>query len=194
MPELARQMDEIGSRSLPLVGAGGAAIGAVLTLHTQDTLTRFGAESLIPSLIVFSMVQESGPLIASLMVAGRVGAGIGAELGSMKATDQIDALEVSGIDPIRLLVGTRVLALVLMLPVLTVIADAAGIITGFLLNPMPLERFISEGFRYIRLEDFIPNTLRTTILGFIIGIISCHEGLRAHLEMKLSIWEHTINQ
>src|SRR5207253_346209 len=104
--ELIRQMVEIGVRSLPLVMVAGSAIGAVLTLHSQDTLKRVGAESLIPTLIVFSLIQESGPLITALVVAGRVGAGIGAELGSMKVTDQIDALDVSGVDPIRYLVVT----------------------------------------------------------------------------------------
>src|SRR5262249_18632709 len=132
--ELVRQMIEVGMRSLPLVLVGGAAIGAVLTLHSQDTLRRMGAEGLIPTLIVFSLIQESGPLITALVVAGRVGAGIGAELGSMKVTEQIDALEVTGVDPIRYLVATRVTALVLMLPILTVFADAAGITTGYFLT------------------------------------------------------------
>lgn len=157
MPELVRQMDEVGSRSLPLVGAGGAAIGAVLTLHTQDTLARFGAQSLIPSLIVFSMVQESGPLIASLMVAGR---------GNRRRA-RLDESDRSDRRPRGL--GHR--------PDTPVGGDArAG--PGpdapgahrdrrrrrhhyrFFLNPMPLERLISEGFRYIRLEDFVPNNAR----------------------------------
>jgi len=175
--ELLRQLDEIGTKSIPLVALAGAAIGAVLTLHTQDTLERFGAESLIPSLIVFSMIQESGPLITALVVAGRVGSGIGAELGAMKVTEQIDALQVSAIDPLKLLVFTRVLALTVALPLLTLFADACGILTGYIINRIPLALFLEEGFRYIRIEDFVPHTLRSAIFGLIIGLISCYQGM-----------------
>ncbi|MEW6733593.1 MAG: ABC transporter permease [Acidobacteriota bacterium] len=177
MREMVRQMQEVGIRSLPLVIVAGAAIGTVLTLHSQDTLTRLGAEALIPTLIVFSMIQESGPLITALVVAGRVGAGIGAELGSMKVTDQIDALEVSGVDTIHYLVVTRITALALTLPILTLCADAAGIISGYLLTGFTMERFLNLGFELIRFQDFFPNTFRTIIFGLIIGVVSCYQGL-----------------
>jgi phospholipid/cholesterol/gamma-HCH transport system permease protein len=175
--ELIHQMIEVGVRSLPLVLVAGAAIGAVLTLHSQDTLRRMGADALIPTLIVFSMIQESGPLITALVVAGRAGAGIGAELGSMRVTEQIDALEVSGIDPVRYLVATRVTALVLTLPILTLFADAAGIFTGYLMTGFTYKRFVNLGFELVQLQDLITNTFRTVLFGLIIGIVSCHQGL-----------------
>jgi phospholipid/cholesterol/gamma-HCH transport system permease protein len=124
--ELLRQMDEIGAKSLPLVALAGAAIGVVLSLHTRDSLIRFGAKSLLPTLIVLSLIKESGPIITALVVSGRVGAGIGAELGSMKVTEQIDAIEASAVNPYKFLSSTRVVACMLMLPLLTIMADSAG--------------------------------------------------------------------
>src|SRR3984957_4981326 len=105
--EFFRQCDEIGSKSLPLVALAGAATGGVLSLQTRDSLTHFGAKSLLPAVIFYLGVKESGPVITGLVVSGRVGAGIGAELGSMKVTEQIDAMEVSAVDPLRYLVATR---------------------------------------------------------------------------------------
>lgn len=101
--ELIRQCDLIGARSLPLAALEGASTGAVLALATRDGLVRFGAESFLPSIIVFSMIKESGPVITGLVVSGRVGAGIGAELGSMKVTEQIDAMKASAVDPLKYL-------------------------------------------------------------------------------------------
>ena len=117
--ELLRQCDEIGSKSLPLIALAGAATGVVMSLQTRDSLVRFGAKSFLPAVIVFSLIKESGPIITGLMVSGRVGAGIGAQLGSMKVTEQIDAMEASAIDPFKFLVATRVLACVVMVPLLT---------------------------------------------------------------------------
>ena len=134
--ELARQMDEIGAKSLPLVLLAGGAIGVVLSLHTRDSLTKFGAESMLPALIILSLVKESGPIITALVVSGRVGAGIGAELGSMKVTEQIDAIEASAVNPYKFLAATRVLACMLMLPLLTIVADFCGIITGWIANAL----------------------------------------------------------
>src|ERR1700674_2200324 len=130
--ELVRQMDAIGSKSLPLVALAGAATGVVLSLQTRDTLARFGAKSMLPAVIIFSVVKESGPVITGLIVSRRVGAGIGAELGSMKVTEQIDAMEVSAVDPYRFLAGTRVIACMAMLPLLTVAANFCGIVMGWL--------------------------------------------------------------
>ena len=119
-------MDEIGSRSFPLVALAGAATGVVLALQTRDSLTRFGAKSLLPAVIVFSLIKETGPVITGLVLSGRVGAGIGAELGSMKVTEQIDAMEASAVDPYRFLAATRVLACIAVLPLLTLTADFFG--------------------------------------------------------------------
>src|SRR5216684_2389459 len=104
--ELVRQLDAVGSKSLPLVALAGAAIGVVLSLQTRDSLLRFGAKGMLPTVIVFTLIRESGPIITALVVSGRVGAGIGAELGSMKVTDQIDAIAASAVDPNKLLVAT----------------------------------------------------------------------------------------
>src|SRR5262245_27822335 len=112
--ELIRQCDAIGARSLPLVALAGAATGVVMALETRDSLVRFGAKSFLPAIIVFSMLKESGPVVTGLIVSGRAGAGIGAELGSMKVTEQIDAMEASAVDPYKYLVLTRVAACVLM--------------------------------------------------------------------------------
>lgn len=147
--ELLRQMDQIGAKSLPLVALAGAAIGVVLSLHTRDSLIRFGAKSLLPAVIILSIVKESGPIITALVVSGRVAAGIGAELGSMRVTEQIDAIEASAVNPYKFLVATRVIACMLMLPLLTIVADFCGIMTGWLTNalvePMPFKLFLNYG-------------------------------------------------
>src|SRR6266478_6638719 len=129
--ELVRQMDAIGSKSLPLVAMAGAATGVVLSLQTHDSLTRFGAKGMLSSVIVFSLIRETGPIITGLVVSGRVGAGIGAELGSMKVTEQIDAMEASAVNPYKFLAATRILACILMLPLLTLAADFGGIFFGW---------------------------------------------------------------
>lgn len=180
--ELIRQMDEIGSKSLSLVVLTGAALGVVISIHLRDSLVRFGAESALPAVIVLSIIKESGPIITALVVSGRVAAGIGAELGSMKVTEQLDALEASAIDPFRLLVVTRVVACILMLPLLTMVADFCGILMGWVSNaviaPISLRLFLIQGFKSVTFGDLIPSTLRTAIFGFIIGMVSCFEGMR----------------
>jgi len=128
--EFVRQLDAVGSTSLPLVALAGAATGVVLSLQTHDSLTRFGAKSMLPAVIVFSLIRESGPAITGLVVSGRVGAGIGAELESMKVTEQIDAMEASAVNPYKFLAAKRVLACILMLPLLTLAADFFGIAMG----------------------------------------------------------------
>src|SRR5579863_5432561 len=119
--EFFHQFDELGSKSLPLVALAGAATGVVLSLSTRDSLIRFGAKSFLPAVIVFSIIKESGPIITALVVSGRAAAGIGAELSAMKVTEQIDAMEVSAVNPYKFLVATRVLACILMLPLLTLV-------------------------------------------------------------------------
>src|SRR5499427_10286859 len=134
--EFIHQFDELGSKSLPLVALAGAATGVVLTLQTRDSLVRFGAKAFLPAVVIFSIIKESGPIITGLVMSGRVGAGIGAELGAMKVTEQIDAIEASAVDPYKYLVATRVLACMIVLPLLTVVADFCGILTGWLVNTM----------------------------------------------------------
>lgn len=181
--EFVRQLDEIGSKSVFLVSLAGAATGVVLSLETRDSLNRFGAKAALPALIVFSILKETGPIITALVVSGRVGAGIGAELGSMKVTEQIDAIQASGVDPFKYLVATRVAACVLMLPLLAVVGDAWGILMGWVANtmaePISFTRFIELGFRRVAFSDFLPSTLKTMVFGWIIGVVACFQGMRA---------------
>src|SRR5205085_4047499 len=180
--ELARQCDAIGSKSLPLVALAGAAIGVVLSLETRDSLTRFGAKAFLPAVIVFSIIKESGPIITALIVSGRVGAGIGAELGSMKVTEQIDAMEASAVDSFKFLVATRVTACILMLPLLTVVSNFCGIFMGWVANtlsePISLRLFFEDGFKNMEFTDYIPPIVKTAVFGLTIGIVSCFQGIR----------------
>ena len=129
--EILKQIFEIGWRSAPLIVLSGFAVGAVLSMHTRATLERFGAESMIPAALAFALVKETGPLITGLLVSGRVGAGIGAELGGMRVTEQIDALESLAVNSFKYLVVTRVVACVVALPLLTVLMNFAGLVGGF---------------------------------------------------------------
>jgi phospholipid/cholesterol/gamma-HCH transport system permease protein len=179
--EIVRQCDQVGSLSLPLVALAGAATGVVLELETRDSLTRYGAKSMLPAVIIFALIKESGPIIAGLMVAGRVGAGIGAQIGSMRVTEQIDAMEVSAVDPYKFLVFTRVLACVLMVPLLTVAANFFGVIFGWIASwiqdGISLRLFLERGFQVVGFTDFLPSTLKTAIFGLIIGLVACFQGM-----------------
>ena len=180
--EFIRQLDEIGSKSLPLVALAGAAVGVVLSLEARYSLTRFGAKSLLPAAIVFSVIHETGPIITGLVVSGRVGAGIGAELASMKVTEQIDAIEASAVNPYRLLAATRILACILMLPLLTLAGDACGVFMGWvtqaLAEPLSFHQFINAGFKGADFNDFLPPTFKTTVFGLIIGLVACFQGMQ----------------
>src|ERR1700693_5417192 len=144
-----RQLDEIGSKSLPLVALAGAAIGFVLALESRSSLAPVGAKSRLPAALVYSIIHETGPIVTGLVVSGRVGAGIGAELGSMKVTEQIDAIEASGVNPYKFLAFTRILACILMLPLLTLAADFCGVLFGWiadtLVEPISFQKFIHQG-------------------------------------------------
>lgn len=181
--ELLRQMDEIGARSLPLVALAGGAIGVVLSLQTRDSLIRFGAKAVLPVVIVMSIIKESGPIITALVMSGRIGAGIGAELGSMKVSEQIDAIEASAVDPHKFLAVTRILACMLMLPLLTLVADFCGIYMGWLANTLedqtPLRLFLNDGFENIGFDDLLPSLFKALVFGFIIGLMGCFQGMRA---------------
>jgi phospholipid/cholesterol/gamma-HCH transport system permease protein len=180
--ELFLQLDEIGSKSLPLVAMAGAATGVVLSLEARYSLTRFGAKSLLPAAIVFSVIHETGPIITGLVVSGRVGAGVGAELASMKVTEQIDAIEASAVNPYRLLAAPRIVACILMLPLLTLAADFCGVLMGWvtqaLSEPLSLHQFINSGFKGGTFNDFLPPTFKTAVFGLIIGLVACFQGMR----------------
>jgi phospholipid/cholesterol/gamma-HCH transport system permease protein len=181
--ELIRQMDSIGAKSLPLVALAGAAVGVVLSLQTRASLARFGAKSMLPSIIIFSMVKESGPIITALVVAGRVAAGIGAELGSMRVTEQIDAMESSAVDPYKYLAASRIVACILMLPLLTLASDFCGIVMGWvsdtLADPISLRLFLNSGLNGVNFNDFLPPTLKTAVFGAIMGLVASFQGMRA---------------
>ncbi len=180
--ELFRQLDEVGSKSLPLVALAGAATGIVLSMEARYSLTRFGAKSLLPAAIVFSIIHETGPIITGLVVSGRAGAGIGAELASMKVTEQIDAIEASAVNPYRLLAAPRILACILMLPLLTLAADFCGLLMGWvtqaMVEPVSLHQFINAGFNGADFNDFLPPTFKTAVFGLISGLIACFQGMR----------------
>src|SRR5687767_12741331 len=130
--EIVHQVHMVGWRTLPLVLTSGLAIGVVLSMHTRATMERFGAEALIPAALAIAMISETGPLMTGLLVSGRVGAGIGAELGGMKVTEQIDALESLAVDSFHYLAVTRIIACMIALPILTTLMNFSGLIGGFL--------------------------------------------------------------
>src|SRR5215211_2401834 len=161
--ELARQMYEIGWRSVPLIASSGFAIGVVLSMHTRASLERFGAEAMIPAGLAIALIRETGPLTAALLVAGRVGAGIGAELGAMRVTEQIDALEANAVDAFHFLVTTRVVACAIAMPLLTILMDFAGVLGGYvaeaLSSGMPWRLYFERSFTFISYSDLLPATI-----------------------------------
>jgi phospholipid/cholesterol/gamma-HCH transport system permease protein len=181
--EFLRQLDSVGSKSLPLVALAGAATGAVISMETRDSLVRLGAKSMLPAVIIFSLIKETAPIITGLVVSGRAGAGIGAELGSMKVTEQIDAMEASAVNSYRFLAATRVVACIVALPLLALCADACGTLTGWaattLAEPMSLRLFLKTGLKGVTFNDFLPPTFKTAIFGLIIGLISSFQGMNA---------------
>ena len=174
------EVAEQGWRSLPLIVSSGLALGLVETLHTRNVLTKFGASAWIPSLQSLSFFVEIGPLLAALLVAGRVGSGMGASLAEMRATEQIDAIEALSVDSFKLLVVPRVAACVLVLPLLTTFMDFCGVFSGFLseyfLSHLSLQLYVTRAFRDVEWSNFIPPTLKTAVFGFIIGTVSCFFG------------------
>ena len=178
--ETVRQLFELGLRSAPLIAVSGVAVGVVLSMHTRASLERFGAESMIPAGLAIALVKETGPLTAALLLSGRIGAGIGAELGAMRVTEQIDALEASAVDSFRYLVVTRVAACIIALPILTTIMNFAGMLGGFLAETaatgMTLRLYFNRAFSLIDMTDYVPATMKTMVFGFIIATISSYLG------------------
>jgi phospholipid/cholesterol/gamma-HCH transport system permease protein len=178
--ETWRHVFEIGWRSLPLIALSGFAIGVVLSMHTRASLERFGAEAMIPAGLAIALVRETGPLTAGLLMAGRVGAGIGAELGAMRVTEQIDALEAVAVDSFKFLAVTRILACIIALPLLTAIIDFCGIFGGYVaeasLSGMSAQLYFHRAFSIVEFSDFLPATLKTAVFGFIIGTVASYLG------------------
>ena len=136
---------------------------------------------MLPAALVYSIIHETGPIVTGLVVSGRVGAGIGAELGSMKVTEQIDAIEASGVNPYKFLAFTRIVACILMLPLLTLAADFCGVLFGWvaetMVEPVSFLRFVDQGFVGASFSDFLAPTLRTAVFGLIIGTVGCFQGM-----------------
>ncbi|MDO7852451.1 MlaE family ABC transporter permease [Hymenobacter convexus] len=178
--ELLHQCYVVGYQSLPMVGITGFIMGMVLTLQSRPTMAQFGAESWIPVMVGLTIIREMGPIITALIFAGKIGSSIGAELGSMRVTEQIDAMEVSGTNPFKYLVVTRVLATTLMLPVLTVLADAIGLYASYLgLNmrgTTTLALFANNVLSGLSFGDVLPAFIKTYFFGFAIGVIGCYKG------------------
>jgi len=182
--ELVKQAYLIGYKSFPLVAGTGLIMGLVLTIQSRPTLEIFGAESWLPSMVSISIIREIGPVITALIFAGKVGSGIGAELASMKVTEQIDAMEVSGINPFKYLVVTRILSSTLMLPVLVVAADAISLYGAYIgvniKGDVNFNLFVFQVFEKLVFADIIPAVLKTFFFGFAIGLIGCYNGYNSN--------------
>ena len=181
--EFFRQCYQIGYKTLPLISVTGTAMGLVLTIQSRPTLIDFGAVTMLPGMVAISIIREMGPVITGLICAGKIGSGIGAELGSMKVTEQIDAMEVSSANPIRYLVVTRVLASTLMIPILTLYADALGILGSWaasnIKGDVSFVLFFSQAFSDVEFSDFIPAVIKTFLFGAVIGLVGCYKGFHA---------------
>ncbi len=181
--EFIRQCYQVGYKSFPLIAVTGAIMGIVLTIQMRPSLAAFGAVTLLPGMVATSLIREIGPVVTALICAGKIGSGIGAELGSMKVSEQIDAMEVSATDPFKFLVITRVLAATFMLPILVIFADAFGILGSWagvnIKGSVNLVLFVSQAFSYIGFIDFFPALIKTFVFGAVIGIVGSYKGYTA---------------
>jgi phospholipid/cholesterol/gamma-HCH transport system permease protein len=181
--EFLRQCYLIGYRSLPLISVTGIIIGLVLTIQSRPVLVSFGAVSMLPGMVAVSLIREMGPVITALICAGKIGSGIGAELGSMKVTEQIDAMEVSSTHPIRFLVVTRVLAATLMIPILVLYADALGILGSWagsnIKGDVSFVLFFNQAFGQVEFVDLFPAVIKSFFFGLVIGLVGCYKGYTA---------------
>lgn len=180
--EFFRQCTINGYRSFPLVAITAFIMGLVLTVQSRPTLARFGAESVLPSMVAISVVREIAPVITALICAGKIGSSIGAELGSMKVTEQIDAMEVSGTNPFRYLVVTRVWSTTLMVPLLVVLAMGIAIWASWigvnLKDTVSWQLFQRQVFDSLEFPDFLPAFIKSYFFGFAIGVVGCYKGFR----------------
>ncbi len=181
--EFFRQCFHIGYKTLPLISITGTIMGLVLTIQSRPILVDFGAVTLLPGMVAVSLIREMGPVITALICSGKIGSGMGAELGSMKVTEQIDAMEVSSTNPIRFLVVTRVLAATLMIPLLILYADALGILGSWaganIKGDVSFILFFSQAFRHVEFIDFVPAVIKSFFFGAVIGFVGCYKGYNA---------------
>lgn len=178
--ELLNQCYNVGNRSMTLVGVTGFIIGLVLTLQTRPTLQEFGAVSWMPSMVGISIIREIGPVIVALICAGRIASGIGAELGSMRVTEQIDAMEVSGTNPFKYLVVTRIMATTLMIPLLVIFGDMLALYGSYLVEnfkgDVSFQLFFNQVFDSLSFGDIVPATVKSFFFGFAIGLVGSFKG------------------
>lgn len=181
--EIVKQIYEIGSRSAALILVSGFAFGVVIAMETRASMMSFGAEAMIPQAVSLGIFKDTGPLLTALLVAGRAGSGIGAQLAGMRVTEQIDALETLAVDSFKYLVVTRVVACVIAIPLLTTLFDFAGLAGGMISDVLALhismQLFINEAFNPMGWVAYIPSIAKTVVFGFIIGTLSCYLGYTA---------------
>ena len=177
---ILRQMVDIGYYSLPVVGLTALFTGMVLALQTYTGFSRFAAESAIPNVVVLSVTRELGPVIAGLMVAGRIGAAIAAEIGTMRVTDQIDALVTLSTNPYKYLVAPRLVAGLAMLPLLVVVADVIGVFGGYIVSTYKLDfnpaSYVVRTYDFLRLQDVVAGLVKAGVFGFLVTLMGCFHG------------------
>jgi phospholipid/cholesterol/gamma-HCH transport system permease protein len=180
LSETIKQCYIVGWKSLPLVGITGFIIGLVITIQSRPTLAEFGAESWLPAMVGISIVREIGPVITALICAGKVGSGIGAELASMKVTEQIDAMEVSGLNPFKYIVVTRTVATTLMVPILVLFSDFIALLGSYVAinikGDITFRLFFFNVFKQMDFMDLFPSIIKSIFFGFAIGLIGCLKG------------------
>ena len=181
--EIIRQCYEVGYKSLPLITLTGFVTGLVFTKQSRPSLAEVGAQSWLPSLVAIAIIRALAPLVTALIAAGKVGSNIGAELGSMKVTEQIDAMEVSAVNPFKFLVVSRVLATTLMIPLLMCFTGAVGMLGAYInVHQNEMTSFISffqAAFEKISFLDIFSSLVKSIVYGFTIGIVGCYKGFNA---------------
>ena len=181
--EFIKQCFQIGNKSFALISVTGTIIGLVLTIQSRPVLIKFGAVNMLPNMVTISLIREMGPVITALICAGKIGSSMGAELGSMRVTEQIDALEVSSANPIKFLIVPRVLAATLMIPLLSIFADAFGIFGSWvganIKGDLNFVLFISQAFGKVEFMDLIPAVIKSFFFGAVIGLVGCYKGFNA---------------
>ncbi len=182
--QLLRQLYSIGYFSLPVVGLTAVFTGAALALNIYTGGSRFNAEQIMPQIVALGITRELGPVLAALMLAGRVSAAIAAEIGAMRATEQIDALQTLSTDPYRYLIGPRLTAGVLTLPLLTAVADIIGIAGGWLVAVATLKfnsvTYIQNTWNFLQPSDIITGLIKSAVFGFIVTLMGCYNGFNSH--------------
>lgn len=181
--EFLKHCFQIGNKSFALISITGTIIGLVLTIQSRPILIKFGALNMLPNMVAISLIREMGPVITALICAGKIGSSMGAELGSMRVTEQIDALEVSSANPIKYLIVPRVLAATLMIPLLSIFAITMGILGGWIganiKGDLNFVLYISQAFGKVEFIDLIPAITKTFFFGAVIGLVGCYKGYNA---------------